>query len=232
MTPRGRSGRPSRPRYRAPVDVRRLLAVPADRPVRRTVRLLVGLVLFGAAAAVLVRGGLGLDPWNVLGQGIARRSGLTLGTVTLALSFVVLALWIPLRQRPGLGTLANALIVGPVIDLGLRLVPPVAGPGPQLALVAVSIPLTAVATGLYVGAGLGPGPRDGLMTGLHRRFGVPIFAARFTVEAAVLLVGWLLGGAVGVATLLFAVLIGPLVHLALHRLAVPAAAGAAGDGDA
>lgn len=201
--------------------VLRLLAVPGDRPLRRAVQLLGGLVLFGLAAAVLVRGGLGLDPWNVLGQGLARRIGLTLGTVTLALSFLVLALWIPLRQRPGLGTLANALIVGPVIDLGLRIVPPAAGLWPQLAFVVVSIPLTAVATGLYVGAGLGPGPRDGLMTGLHRRFGVPIFAARFGVEAGVLLIGWLLGGTVGIATLLFAALIGPLVHVALHRLAVP-----------
>ena len=192
-----------------------------DRPVRRVGQLLVGLVLFGLAAAILLRGGLGLDPWNVLGQGLSRTVGLTLGTTTLLLSFVVLALWIPLRQLPGLGTLANALIIGPTIDLGLRILPTAVGLWQQIAFVVVSIPLTAVASGLYVGAGLGPGPRDGLMTGLNRRFGVPIYAARFSIEAAVLLIGWLLGGTVGLATLAFAAAIGPLVHLALRRLAVP-----------
>lgn len=211
------------------VPVRDLFSVYRDRPVRRTVQLLVGLVLFGLAAALLLRSGLGLDPWNVFGQGLAGVAGLSLGTTTLLLSFVVLALWIPLRQAPGLGTLANAVVIGPVIDVGLRVFPTATGLLEQIAFVAVSIPLTAFASGLYVGAGLGPGPRDGLMTGLHRRFGIPIFAARFGVEAVVLLVGWLLGGTVGVATVLFAVTIGPLVHLALQRLSVPPRPGPAGE---
>ncbi len=210
------------------VPARDLLTVVRDRPVRRTAQLLVGLVLFGLAAALLLRSGLGLDPWNVFGQGLARVAGLSLGTTTLLLSFVVLALWIPLRQAPGLGTLANAVIIGPVIDLGLRIFPTATGLLEQVVFVVVSIPLTAFASGLYVGAGLGPGPRDGLMTGLHRRFGVPIWAARCSVEATVLLIGWLLGGVVGVATVLFAVTIGPLVHVALRRLSVPPPPGAPG----
>lgn len=195
-------------------------AVIRDRPVRRGVQLLAGLLLFGLAAAILLRAGLGIDPWNVLGQGLARSSGLSLGTVTVALSFVVLAFWIPLRQAPGLGTVANAVIVGPAIDLGLVLVPAAGEVWQQVVFVVASIALTAVATGLYVGAGWGPGPRDGLMTGLHRRLGVPVFAARFAVEVTVLLIGWLLGGTVGVATLAFAIAIGPLVGVALRRLAV------------
>ena len=190
-----------------------------DRPVERATRLLLGLVLFGLALATLVQADLGLDPWNVFTQGLARQIGLSLGQTTVIVSVVLLLVWIPLGQRPGLGTIANALIVGPVVDLGLAIIPAPGSLAGQVAYMVAAILGTAVATGLYVGAGWGPGPRDGLMTGMAAR-GVPIAAARAGVEITVLIVGWLLGGSVGVATVLFATTIGPLVKVALHRLAV------------
>jgi uncharacterized membrane protein YczE len=190
-----------------------------DRPVRRALRLLAGLVLFGLALAVLVRAGLGLDPWTVFNQGVAEHTGLTIGQVTVIGSLALLAAWIPLRQRPGVGTIANALVVGPVLDLGIAHVPAAGSLPVQLAYVTAAILATAVATGLYVGAGWGPGPRDGLMTGLAAR-GIPIARARAGVELTVLAVGFALGGTVGVATVLFAVMIGPLVRPALARLAI------------
>jgi uncharacterized membrane protein YczE len=193
-----------------------------DRPLQRAARLLAGLVLYGLALATLVRADLGLDPWNVLHQGISRRSGLSLGDVTIVSAVVVLLGFIPLRQRVGLGTVANALVVGPVLDRGLDVIPDAHGPALQLTFLLVAILATAVATGLYVGAGWGPGPRDGLMTGLAAR-GVPIFVARASIELSVLAIGWALGGTVGVATVLFAASIGPLVHRALPRLAIPLA---------
>ncbi|MGN6742153.1 MAG: YczE/YyaS/YitT family protein [Amnibacterium sp.] len=197
------------------------LAVYRDRPVRRGVQLATGLVLFGFSAALLLRSGLGLDPWNAFSQGLARTTGLTIGTVTVAVSFAVLLAWIPLRQLPGLGSVANALVIGPVLDASLRILPRVEWVGLQVVTVLVSIVLTAVATGLYVGAGWGPGPRDGLMTGLHRRFGLPIWTARLLLEATVATLGWLLGGVIGFATFAFAAAIGPLVGIALRRLSVP-----------
>jgi uncharacterized membrane protein YczE len=190
-----------------------------DRPLERSGRLLAGLVLFGLALALLVEADLGLDPWTVFNQGVARHTGLSLGTITVIVSVLLLGVWIPLRQRPGVGTVANALIVGPVIDLGLAVIPEPGGPAAQVAYMLVAIAATAVATGLYVGAGWGPGPRDGLMTGLAAR-GVPLAAARAGIEILVLAVGWALGGTVGVATVLFAATIGPLVKHALLRLAV------------
>jgi uncharacterized membrane protein YczE len=191
-----------------------------DRPAQRSVRLLVGLVLFGFSLALLVRADLGLDPWTVLTQGVAQRVDLSLGTVTVLISLVLLVLWVPLHQRPGLGTVANALVVGPALDLGLVLFPASAPLGWRIAFLASSVPLAAVASGLYLGAGWGPGPRDGLMTGLADR-GLPIFAARGLVEVTVLAAGWLLGGSVGVGTVVFALSIGPLVDRALPRLALP-----------
>jgi uncharacterized membrane protein YczE len=190
-----------------------------DRPVERATRLLLGLVLFGLALATLVKADLGLDPWNVFTQGLARQLGLSLGQTTVIASILLLGLWIPLGERPGVGTIANALIVGPVVDLGLEIIPAADGLGAQVAYMVAAIVGTAIATGLYVGAGWGPGPRDGLMTGLAAR-GVPIALARAGVEITVLIVGWLLGGSVGVATVVFALSIGPLVKIALHRLAV------------
>lgn len=190
-----------------------------DRPVERATRLLLGLVLFGLSLATLVKADLGLDPWNVFTQGLARQIGLSLGQTTVIVSVLLLGLWIPLGERPGLGTIANALIVGPVVDLGLEVIPAPDQLGGQVAYMVAAIVGTAIATGLYVGAGWGPGPRDGLMTGLAAR-GVPIALARAGVEITVLIVGWFLGGSVGVATVLFALTIGPLVKIALHRLAV------------
>lgn len=192
-----------------------------DRPLERSARLLAGLVLFGLALAMLVKADLGLDPWNVLHQGVSRQTGLSLGAVTVLSSVVLLLAWIPLRERPGLGTVANALLVGPVLDLGLRLFPQAEGLAWQAAFLGMAILGTAIATGLYVGAGWGPGPRDGLMTGLAAR-GIPVFAARAGIELSALAVGWALGGSVGVATVLFGASIGPLVHRVLPWLAMPA----------
>ena len=190
-----------------------------DRPVERSVRLLAGLVLFGLAMALLLESRTGLDPWNVFHQGVARHTGLTIGQVTVLSSLALLALWVPLRQRPGLGTVANALVVGPVVDLGIAWIPTAHGTAEQAAFMVTAILASAIATGLYVGAGWGPGPRDGLMTGLAAR-GIPVGAARAGIELSVLVVGWLLGGSVGVGTVAFALAIGPLVHHTMPWLAV------------
>jgi len=190
-----------------------------DRPLERSLRLLAGLVLFGLAMALLIESQAGLDPWNVFHQGVTEHVELTIGEVTVLSSLALLALWVPLRQRPGLGTLANALVVGPVIDLGIAWFPTADGLATQAAFAAAAILGSAVATGLYVGAGWGPGPRDGLMTGLAAR-GVPLGAARAGIELTVLVAGWLLGGTVGVATVAFALAIGPLVHRALPWLQI------------
>jgi uncharacterized membrane protein YczE len=198
-----------------------------DRPVQRTVRLLAGLVLFGLALALLVQADLGLDPWTVFGQGVARRTGLSLGTVTVISSVLVLAAWWPLHQRLGLGTVANALVVGPVLDVGVALIVPPGGLVGQVAYLIGAIVGTAIATGLYIGAGWGPGPRDGLMTGLAA-LGVPIAVSRTTIELTVLIVGWALGGTVGVGTALFAGTIGLLVSRTLPVFAMRPLVGARG----
>ncbi len=192
----------------------------SDRPVVRSVRLLVGLVLFGVALALLVHSSLGLDPWTVLSSGVSRHVALTLGEVTVVSSVVVLLLWIPLRQRPGLGTVANALVVGPVLDLGVALLPSPDSLVLRAVFLVLAVLLVAVGTGLYVGVGWGPGPRDGLMTGLVR-LGLPLYLARTLIEGTVLLVGWLLGGTVGLATVVYALAVGPLVGRVLPRLTLP-----------
>ena len=192
----------------------------SDRPVVRSVRLLVGLVLFGLALALLVHGGLGLDPWTVFSFGVSRHVALSLGAVTVVSSVVVLLLWIPLRQRPGLGTVANAFVVGPVLDLGVALLPSPHAVVVRVLFMVAAVVLVAVGTGLYVGVGWGPGPRDGLMTGLVR-LGLPLFLARTLIEGTVLLIGWLLGGTVGVATVLYALAVGPLVARLLPGLTLP-----------
>ncbi len=196
--------------------------MPAPVPrhaARRYAQLIVGLALFGLSLAVMVRAGLGLPPWDVLHQGVAERTPLTFGTVVIAFSLLVMLLWIPLRQRPGPGTIANAVLVGMFVDGGLWLVPEVSHLGLRAAMLAGGIVLCGVATGLYVGAGLGPGPRDGLMTGLAAR-GIPVGAARAVIELAALGLGWALGGQVGIGTLAFAVLIGPVVHWSVPRLRI------------
>lgn len=181
----------------------------------RIVQLLVGLVLYGAGCAIMVRAGIGLDPWTVFAQGISRQTGIGIGWVTNIVGFLVLLLWIPLRQRPGLGTVANILLVGTSMQATLAVFPAVDGFTLQLIVFVAGMVLVAVASGLYIGADFGPGPRDGLMTGLHARFGWPIWAARLGVEASVLLAGWILGGTVGIGTIIFALGIGPLVHRTL-----------------
>ncbi|MBM9469435.1 membrane protein YczE [Nakamurella leprariae] len=185
----------------------------------RSVRLVAGLVLYGLAISLMVQAAIGVSPWDVLTQGISRHTGLPFGWTTNLIGVVVLLLWIPLRQRPGVGTVLNVLLVGPSAQLGLALVPAPSSLLLRIPLFAVGLVLLAVATGLYLGAALGPGPRDGLMTGVQRRTGWPIWAVRGGIELTVLVVGWLLGGNVGVGTLAFALLIGPLVHRAMPMLA-------------
>ncbi len=214
----------------APTPRRAWTGRPArPRPgVRRDVQLLVGLVLYAASIALLVRAHLGAMPWDVLTQGIVRVTGWSFGTVTVAVSVVVLACWVPLRQRPGVGTLANVLVIGVLVDPFLSLAAMLPDPEPvplDLAarggLVVAGVLVNALATALYVGARLGPGPRDGLMTGLVARTGWPVRAVRGGIEVVVVSVGWVLGGTVGVGTLVYALAIGPLVHVLLPRLTMP-----------
>ncbi|WP_293466966.1 hypothetical protein [Phenylobacterium sp.] len=185
---------------------------PVMMMTRRLLQLLLGLSLYGASMALMVRAGLGLDPWDVFHQGLAGRVGLSIGLVVNIVGAGVLLLWIPLRQWPGIGTIANVLVIGTAMDLSLLVLPdldglPVRGAGLALAVVA-----NGVAGALYIGAGLGPGPRDGLMTGLARRTGWPIRRVRTGIELTVLAAGWLLGGTLGVGTVLYAFAIGPLVQ--------------------
>jgi uncharacterized membrane protein YczE len=187
---------------------------------RRIVQLLVGLVLYGIAGALMIRAVLGVDPWTVLAQGLSVRTGLGIGILTNIIGVLVLLLWIPLKQKPGVGTVLNILIIGPSIELGLWLVPPQTVLWAQILVFAAGLVLLAVASGLYIGARMGPGPRDGLMTGLNRRFGVPIWVARTSVEIAVLTIGWILGGNVGFGTVAFALLIGPLCNITLPLFAI------------
>lgn len=202
--------------------------------LRRILQLLIGLVLYGAGCALTVEAGLGVDPWTVLAQGISVHTGIGIGWVTNILGFLVLLLWIPLRQKPGIGTIANILLVGTSMQVVLAVVPPISGITAQFAVLFAGIGLVAVASGLYIGAHFGPGPRDGLMTGIHARLRWPIWTSRAVVELTVLTIGWFLGGTVGIGTVLFAFLIGPLVHVSLplfdtpraKRPAVPAAVSA------
>ncbi|MFD9005783.1 YitT family protein [Streptomyces sp. NPDC059582] len=190
---------------------------------RRLIQLYAGLVLYGASSALLVRAGLGLEPWNVLHQGLAELTGLTIGVVSIIVGAAVLLLWIPMRQRPGLGTVSNVFVVGIAMDGTLALVPDAHGAAVRGALLLTGILLNGAATGLYIAARFGPGPRDGLMTGLHRRTGRSIRLTRTTVEVAVVVTGFALGGTIGVGTVLYAVSIGPLAQLFLRVFAVPAA---------
>ncbi|WP_344736402.1 hypothetical protein [Microbacterium awajiense] len=185
---------------------------------RRVLQLLFGLILYGVGCALTVEAGLGVDPWTVLAEGISLHTGIGIGWVTNLIGFAVLLLWIPLRQRPGAGTLANILLVGTAMQFALWIIPPLSGTILQFAVLLGGIALVAIASGLYIGAHFGPGPRDGLMTGLHSRLGWPIWVCRAVVELIVLAAGWLLGGTVGIGTVLFAALIGPGVHLALPLL--------------
>lgn len=179
---------------------------------RRLVQLYAGLVLYGISDAMLLLARLGVDPWDVLHQGLARLSGMRVGTWTIIVGAAVMLLWIPLRQRPRIGTLSNVVVIGLVIDAMLALVPSPHQLAARVVVLVSGVALNGVATGLYIGAGLGPGPRDGLMTGIAAR-GHSIRVVRTGMEAVVLGTGWLLGGNVGVGTLLYAISIGPLAHV-------------------
>jgi len=192
---------------------------------RRLIQLYAGLVLYGASSALLVEAGLGLEPWNVLHQGLAELTGLTIGVVSIVVGAAVLLLWIPLRQRPGLGTVSNVFVVGLAMDGTLALVPDVRSLAVRVPLLLAGIVLNGAATGLYISARFGPGPRDGLMTGLHRRTGRSIRLMRTGVEVAVVATGFALGGTVGIGTVLYAVSIGPLAQLFLRVFDVPPASG-------
>jgi uncharacterized membrane protein YczE len=196
------------------------------RPVRRLTQLYAGLVLYGASMALQIRAGLGLDPWDVFHQGVADRTGLSFGTVVIVTGAVVLLAWIPLRQRPGFGTVSNVFVIGIAVDATLAVLPRAGSAPVAVAMLLAGVGLNGLAGGAYIGANLGPGPRDGLMTGLVRRTGGSVRAVRTTIEVGVLILGAALGGTVGVGTLVYALSIGPLVHALLPRLtvAVPAKA--------
>ncbi|OIJ87439.1 YczE/YyaS/YitT family protein [Streptomyces monashensis] len=193
-----------------------------DRLVRRLIQLYAGLALYGASSALLVTAGLGLEPWGVLHQGLAKLTGLTIGVVSIIVGAAVLLLWIPLRQRPGLGTVSNVFAIGLAMDGTLALIPDPRSLAVRIPLMLAGIALNGAATGLYISARFGPGPRDGLMTGLHRRTGRSIRLVRTTIEVAVVVTGFLLGGTIGVGTVLYAVAIGPLAQLFLRVFAIPA----------
>lgn len=179
--------------------------------VERIVQLLAGLFLYGVALGLMVRGGIGVAPWDVLALGISGQTGIGYGVVTVLVSVLVLVLWIPLRQRVGLGTLLNALLVGPSADLALFVIPAPPSIWVGAPMFVAGLLLLAFATGLYIAADFGPGPRDGLMTGLVARTGRPVWLVRTVIEGGVLLIGFVLGGPVGLGTVLFAFGVGPLI---------------------
>lgn len=186
---------------------------------RRLAQLNIGLVLFGAGIGFMLESGLGVPPWDVLHQGLATRFGLTVGSWSVIVSFLLLLTWIPLRERYGIGTLLNAVVIGLTIDLTAAILPPADGILVALPMLALGIFLIAFGSGLYIGANLGPGPRDGLMTAIARR-GPSIRATRWGIEITVLLAGWLLGGTFGIGTVAFALLIGPGVQFFLSRWSI------------
>ncbi|MET8847476.1 hypothetical protein [Amycolatopsis sp. NPDC004625] len=191
--------------------------LPPGKPVRRTAQLLSGLTLYGISDALVVAAGLGVEPWDALAQGLTRTVGLSIGVWTNIIGAAVLLLWIPLRQKPGVGTLCNVLLVGTSMDLTLAVLPPLQVLWLRWVVLVGGIVLNGFATGCYLGAQAGPGPRDGLMTGLAAR-GYPVWAVRWGIELAVLLIGFLLGATVGIGTVLYACAIGPLAQLFMPLL--------------
>jgi uncharacterized membrane protein YczE len=209
-----------------------VVTVPTWRELRRRLpQLLVGIPVLGVGIALTLQARLGVSPYDVLHQGIAAKTGLSVGTVVILVGLVILLLWIPLRQRPGLGTVLNTLTVGLVIDLALQVVPEPELLAARIPLLVAGIVVTGLGMGLYIGAGLGPGPRDGLMTGLAAK-GFPLWGVRTVLELAALLAGWVLGGNVGVGTVAFAFSIGPLGQFFLARLHLGAAPSDLGPGTA
>ncbi|MDQ1661887.1 MAG: hypothetical protein QOJ68_1867 [Blastococcus sp.] len=199
---------------------RRLPFLRDRRLGRRLVQLYLGLALYGASMALLVRSRLGVMPWDVLHQGLSRHIGWSLGTVSIAVGALVLLAWIPLRQKPGVGTVSNVVVIGVTVDGTLALLPSPSALGARVALVVAGVLLNAVATAAYIGVHLGPGPRDGLMTGLVRRTGGSVRVVRTSIEVVVVATGWLLGGTLGLGTVVYALCIGPLVQILLPRLSL------------
>ncbi|MDA0166778.1 hypothetical protein OM076_41340 [Solirubrobacter ginsenosidimutans] len=187
---------------------------------RRLLQLYAGLTLYGVSMALQIRAGLGLDPWDVFHQGVSDKTGLSFGTIVIITGALVLLAWVPLRQMPGIGTVSNVFVIGIVVDIALSVVGDVHGLGYQLTLLAAGVFLNAVAGAAYIGAGLGPGPRDGLMTGLVRRTGKSVGVIRTSIEVGVLSVGFLLGGTVGLGTVVYALSIGPLLQLMLPAFTI------------
>lgn len=196
------------------------LTLPEPSLSTRLGRLVLGVLICGAGIAFMIAADLGLGPWDVLHQGVARRTGIPVGRVVILTGFVVLLLWIPFRQRPGIGTVANVLGVGTTIDVTLALLPAELPVSARVVMMLLGPMMFAFGSGLYIGVALGSGPRDGLMTGITLRFGIPIWITRSTLEITALTTGWLLGGTVGIGTIYFALGIGPMVGLALRRLAI------------
>lgn len=190
-----------------------------DRIGRRLVRCLFGLALFGIGISLQMNANIGAPPWDVFHQGVAKQTEISIGRIIVMTGFALLLLWIPLKQKPGLGTILNALEIGLVADIALEIIPEPNNIFIRIIMVVVGILTVAIGTGLYIGSALGPGPRDGLMTGLARR-GIPIRIGRTAIEITVLIIGMILGGQVGIATFAFAFGVGPLVHFFLPRLAV------------
>src|SRR4051812_29162420 len=188
--------------------------------IRRLIQLYGGLILYGASMALQIRAGLGLDPWDVFHQGVGERTGLSFGTVVIVVGGVVLLAWIPLRQRPGFGTVSNVIVIGLAVDAALARVPDAGSLPVGAAMLVAGVGLNGLAGAAYIGAGLGAGPRDGLMTGMVRRTGRSVRVVRTTIELTVLAAGAALGGTVGVGTVVYALGIGPIVHALLPRLTV------------
>jgi uncharacterized membrane protein YczE len=189
------------------------------RPLSRLAQLYLGLVAYAVSMALMIEANLGNQPWDVFHQGLAERTGLSIGTITVIVGVVVLLLWIPLRQRPGLGTLSNVVVIGVAVDVALAVLPTPSPLWMRISFLLSGVLLCAVASGLYIGARLGPGPRDGLMTGLAAR-GHSIRVVRTGIEVGVVLVGFLLGGTLGIGTIVYALAIGPLVHVLLPLFTV------------
>ena len=187
---------------------------------RRLIQLYAGLILYGASMALQIRAGLGLDPWDVFHQGVSEKTGLSFGTVVIVTGALVLMAWIPLRQRPGIGTVSNVFVIGIAVDAALALIPDVHALPAQLAMLAAGVFLNGVAGAAYIGAGLGPGPRDGLMTGLVSRTGGSVGRIRTGIEITVLVAGFALGGTVGLGTVVYALSIGPLLQLLLPAFTI------------
>lgn len=190
-----------------------------DRIPTRLTRCVLGLAVFGVGISLQIDARLGNPPWDVFHEGVSLQTGVSIGRVIVLTGLALLVLWIPLRQRPGIGTILNALVIGTVADVALRVIPEPAALPTRGVMVVAGIVCVAVGSALYIGSGLGPGPRDGLMTGLAAR-GIPVRVARTGIEVTVLVVGWLLGGRVGIGTVVFAVTIGPLVQWWMPRLAL------------